>query len=132
MRLALKRVRRQHQKSRRAESALQTVMINESLLQRMQAVPGCHAFDGADLFALRLDGKHQTRTDRFAINHHSAGAADAVLTTDMGSGLPAFIADGIDKGAARLHANGVITLIDGELYVDLLVHSRWLISSGRE
>src|SRR5215208_3235173 len=114
MRLALKRVRRQHQKSRRAESALQTMMINESLLQRMQAVPGGHALDGADLFALRLDGKHQTRTDRFVVNDHGAGAADTVLTTDMRSGLPAFVADGIDKRAARLHANGVITPIDGE------------------
>src|ERR671914_212570 len=103
--LPLKRVRRKHQKSRRAKSALQAVVIDESLLQRMQLVAGCQTLDGANLLSLRLDGKHQAGTDGLAVNDHSAGAADTVLAANMRSGLPAFVANGIDKGAAWLHAN---------------------------
>src|SRR5687767_12251934 len=116
MRLPLKRVRRKHQKARRAKSALQAMVIDESLLQRMQLVPGCQTLDRAYLFPLRLDSKHQAGTDRLAINHHSAGATDAVFAADMRSGLPAFVADGIDQSAARLHAYGVIMPVDGEFY----------------
>src|SRR5688500_17329480 len=105
MRLPLERVRRKHQKSGRAKSALQAMVIDKSLLQGMQLVPGCQALDRAYLFPLCLDSKHQAGTDRFAVNDHSAGATDAVLAADMCSGLPTFVADGIDQSAARLHAN---------------------------
>jgi hypothetical protein len=55
-----------------------------------------------------------------------------VLATDMRSGLPAFIADGIDQSAARFHADGMITPVDGELYIDFLVHRPALKSSWKE
>jgi hypothetical protein len=116
---------RKYQKSRRAKSALQAMVIDESLLQRMQLVAGRQALDRAYLFSLRLDGKHQAGADHLAINDHSAGTADAVLAADMRSGLPAFVADGIDQSAARLQANDVIAPVDSELDVDFFVHRVW-------
>jgi hypothetical protein len=43
---------RKYQKSRRAKSALQAMVIDESLLQRMQLVAGRQALDRAYLFSL--------------------------------------------------------------------------------
>ena len=49
------------------------MMIDESLLQRMQLISGGQAFNRAYLFPLRLDGKHQTGTDRLAVYRGTAG-----------------------------------------------------------
>src|SRR3954449_1540703 len=47
-----------HDLARRAIAALEGVIIDEGLLQRMQgAVFGCQAFDGGDLAALMHDGE---------------------------------------------------------------------------
>src|SRR5688500_8623186 len=49
VRIPLQRIRRQHQEARRAEAALQSVVIDEGLLQRVQRVTVRQALDGADL-----------------------------------------------------------------------------------
>src|SRR5262249_33660667 len=74
--------------------------------------------------ALRLHREHQAGAHRFAINDHRAGTADAVLATDMGAGLPAVVADGIDQRLAWLDPDGVAAAVDGERDVDLLAHRR--------
>ena len=114
VRLALQHADRQHQKARRAEAALQAVVIHEGLLHRMQRVAIGQSFDGADFLALGLHGEHQAGAHRLAIDDHGAGAADAVLAADMGAGLAAILADGIGQRAARLDSDGVVAAIDGE------------------
>src|ERR1044071_5669839 len=48
-----------HDKSRRAEAALLRVVVYERLLNGMKIFALHQAFNGSDLFALRLDGKHR-------------------------------------------------------------------------
>ena len=52
----------------------------------------------------RLHRKHQAGAHRLAVDDDGAGAADAVLAADMGAGLPAILADGVDQRAPRLDA----------------------------
>ena len=80
--------RRGHQDARRAEPALQGVVLAERLLQRVRSSPLGEALDGRDLGAVGLDGEHQARADRPAVDDHRAGAADAVLAAEVGPGEP--------------------------------------------
>ena len=107
VRLAFQHAGDQHEKARRAEAALQAVMLHEGALQRVELVAVGQAFDGADLFAVGLYREHQARAHRLAIDQHGAGAAHAVFAADMRAGLSAILADRIDQRAARLDPNGV-------------------------
>src|SRR5580700_9664066 len=57
------------------------------------------------------------------IDDDGAGAADAVLAADMGAGLAAVIADGVDQRLARLDADRIIAAVDGERDVGFFVHA---------
>ena len=81
-------------------------MRDERALQRVQRVALRQPLDGADLLAVRLHREHQAGAHRFAFDDHRAGAAHAMLAADMRAGEPAFVADGVDQGAARLDADG--------------------------
>ena len=126
VRLALEHVDREHQEARRAEAALQAVMIDEGLLQRMQRVAVGEPLDGADLPALRLHREHQAGAHGDVVEDDGAGAADAVLAADMGAGLPAVVADGVDQRAPRLDPDRIVAAVDGERDVDFLGHGRAL------
>ena len=77
-------------------------------------------FDGADGAAFRLHGEHQAGADRLAVEQHRAGAADAMLAADMGSGLAAIVTDRVDQRAARIDADGVAAPVDVERELALL------------
>src|SRR5262245_53650019 len=129
--LALEHAGRQHQKAGRAEAALQAVIVDEGLLQRMQHVALCQALDGADRPALGLHRKHQTRAHGLAIEQDGAGAADAVLAADVGAGLAAVVADGVDQRAARIDADVMAPAVDGERKLALFGHAAACSSARR-
>ena len=112
IRLALEHADRQHQEARRAEAALQAVVIHEGLLHRMQFVAVGQTLDGANFLAVGLHREHQAGAHRLAVDDHRAGAANAVLAADMGAGLPAILADGVDQRAPRLDRDGVVAAVD--------------------
>ncbi len=93
---------REHQEARRAEAALQAVVLDEGALQRVQRIAVREALDGADPAAIGLHGEHQAGAHRLAVDQHRAGAADAMLAADMRAGLAAVVADRVDQRAARL------------------------------
>ena len=64
----------------------------KGLLQRMQLIPfKRQSLDGDNFLACGLHGKHKAGADCLAIHQNSAGAADAMLTADVGSGEPEFM-----------------------------------------
>jgi hypothetical protein len=63
----------------RAVTALEGIMINERLLQRMQMPILGQALDARDACAVLHDSERKTRYDAAAINQHRAGAALAVV-----------------------------------------------------
>ena len=112
--LALQHARGQHQEARGAEPALQRVMVDEGLLQRVQPVAVGEPFHRPDLGAVGLGGEHQTASDRRAVEDDRAGAADPVLAAEMGAGQPAILADRIGERLARLHPDRVALAVDRE------------------
>ena len=98
------------------------MVFHEGALQGMGLLAIGEALDGADLGAIALDGEHQAGTHRRAVDDHGAGAADAVLAAEVGSGLAALLADRVGQGAARLDADGVGLAVDVERDVVPGVH----------
>ena len=89
-------------------------MIHEGLLHDVQRLAIGEPFDGADLSAFGLYGEHQAGPHRLAIDDHGAGAANAVLATDMRAGLAAILADRIGQSAPRFDGDGMVAAVDGE------------------
>src|SRR5262249_54097067 len=121
----------QHEKPRRAEAALQAVIVDERLLQRMQLVAVRQAFDGADLPAFGLHRKHQAGAHGLAIEQHRAGTAHPVLAADMGAGLAAVVAARIDQGATWMDADAVVAPVEREADLSLLDHGAACSSARR-
>src|SRR5262249_45916365 len=129
--LALEHPGCKHQEARGAEAALQAVVLDERLLQGMQLVAVGEAFHRTDRPPLRLHGEHQARAHGLAVEQHCAGAADAVLAADMGSSLPAVVADRVDQRAARIDTDLVAPAVDGERELALLGHAAACSSARR-
>src|SRR6266436_7372585 len=78
-------VLRSHQHARRAIAALQRVAIAKGGLQVGDFAAIGQAFDGLDRPAVGLHREHQAGSDDFIVYPHRAGAAHAMLATDMRS-----------------------------------------------
>ena len=101
-RIFLDQIGRGHQHARRAEAALQGVMLVERLLQRVQLPMRAEALDRLDAAAVGLHREHQAGAHAVAVDQHRAGAAHAVLAADMGAGQPERVAQEIGEQQARL------------------------------
>src|SRR5579884_360717 len=75
-----------HDHARRAEAALQAVLLPEALLHRVQPARRRQALDGQDVRALGLNGEDGARLHRPAIHVDGAGAALGGVTADMRAG----------------------------------------------
>src|SRR5690606_5952218 len=82
--VALEQVRRRHHHARRAEAALQAVIVLEGLLDDAErAVRVGHALDRPDLRALARGGEDRAGLDAVTIYMDDAGAALAGVAADM-------------------------------------------------
>ena len=75
-----------HDLARRAEAALEAVMVDEGGLHRMQRVAVGQALDGGDLGAVVADRERQAGIDPAAVDQHGAGAALAAVAAFLGAG----------------------------------------------
>ena len=92
---------KRHENARRTEAALQAVTAPECFLKRMHrgiaVVTGGKTFDRIDPAPVRLDRKHQATSGAHAVDEHRAGAANAVLASEMGAGKGQVVAQEIRK-----------------------------------
>ncbi len=88
----------------------------------MQRLAVGETLDGADFPAVGLNGEHQARSHRLAVDEHGAGAAHPVLAADMRAGLTAIVADRVDQSTPRLDANDVPYSIDQQRDLHLFGH----------
>ena len=101
----------QHQKARRAEAALQGVMLDERLLQRVQRAAPCARPSTVRMsLAFGLHGEHQAGAHRLAVDEDRAGAADAVFAARYAcrSGRNRRAAHRPASCAARLRRRGCV------------------------
>jgi len=109
-------------KARGAEATLQRVRLAKRLLQRMQlARLGGEPLDRGELAAVKLHRKEQAGAHRVTIEQHGAGAADAVLAADVGTGEPELVAQEVAQQQARLDAALVQPAVDPDLDLDELL-----------
>ena len=85
-----------HDKSRRAESALQRILRHEGLLHRVQFCCA-NTLDGDHGFARRRARRQQAAHHRCAVDQHGAGAADAGAAHELGAGQVERITHEIDE-----------------------------------
>jgi hypothetical protein len=79
-----------------AETALETMVLLERLLQRMKRlVVRREALDRPDRRTFGLDGEDEARADRFAVELNCAHAADPVLAPEVGARQAAVIPEGV-------------------------------------
>ena len=111
--------------ARRAEAALQAVVLVERLLDGMQLVGrGGDAFDGEQLVAVRLHRQHEARARRAPIEQDGAGAAHAVLAAEMGAGEPELMAHEVGKRHAHLDLFLVALAVDRQCNLSRFAHRR--------
>ena len=98
MRVLLEQLADAHDHPRRAEAALQRVVLMESRLYRMQcATARRQTFDGRDRRSIRHHGKHRTGFDGLPVDIDGAGAALRRIATDMGSCKAEIVSQQMDQ-----------------------------------
>ena len=113
--VAGEQVGRGHDHARRAEAALQAVLLPEGGLERVELVrAGGHALDGGDGGAVGLDGEHRARLHGAAVDVDGAGAALAGVAADVGAGQVEVLADGLDEQPSRLDVELPLRSVDRE------------------
>ena len=90
-----------HQKTGRADSALQAGMLEKLALQRMQTIRSSDPLDGDDLFTLSLDGQYQTGVDEDPVECDRTGAAVAVVAAFFRTGETEILAQHLQQTLAR-------------------------------
>ena len=122
-RIFSQQIGRRHQHARRAEAALQSVMLVKQFLQRVHLPDAAEAFDRLDAAAIGLHREHQASARAVAVDQHGAGAADAVLAADMGAGEPERVTQEIGEQQPRLHGGPVRRAVDGDADLAGLAHA---------
>src|SRR5262249_14059423 len=76
-------IRRRQDHPRRAEAALEPVVLDERALDRVQFAVAPEAFDGGDLTSLGLPGENRAALRRPAVDEDRAGPALARVAADV-------------------------------------------------
>src|SRR5580692_5147234 len=101
-----------HDHTRRAESALKPVLFLKSFLQWMEFTVIGHAFDGANLAAIRLHGKYGAGLHRPAIQKHRACTAVCGVAANMRSGERQDLTDEMDQEKPRLYFSLMVSAVN--------------------
>ena len=96
-----------HDHAGRAEAALQSVLVPESLLHRVELAVSGQAFDGQDARAVGLHGEHGAAFDGLAVHLDRACAAQRRLAADVRSGEADDLAQVVDEEQPRLDVVGI-------------------------
>ncbi len=98
--------------ARRAEPALQAVLLLEALLDRVQLARPCQPLDGGDLVAVGLHGEHRAALHRRAVEEHGAGAAVGGVAAGVGAGQPEALAQQVGQQQPGLDVGGTPLAVD--------------------
>src|SRR5207249_7653564 len=120
VRIARKELVRGEYHARRAEAALQTVLLPKALLERMELALGREALDCGQFGAVGLDGKHRARLDGLLVHQNRAGAANRSLAADVSPGEPRHFTQVVDQQEPRLN----LVLAPRSVNSDANLHNR--------
>ena len=86
-----------HDHARSAEPALDSSVVYEGLLDRMELAARREALDGEDLRALALEGQYQAGVHHFPVQQHRAGPALTLAAAVLGASQLQVIAEDIEQ-----------------------------------
>src|SRR5205807_7531647 len=89
-----------HDQARRAEAALDGPTLQESVLDRVQAVPVREALDRRHPAALGLAREHEAGADQGVVEVDRAGPALALLARVLGAGQAHALAQDVEQALA--------------------------------
>src|SRR5437773_10476223 len=129
VRVLRKQVRGRHDEPWRAVATLQSVLVPERLLDRVELAILGQALDRLQALALCLNGKHRAALHRLAVDEDRARAALARVASDVCAGEPQVVAQVMHEQQARLDLMLVPAAVDGsrdlQLHTVLLNPLRW-------
>src|SRR3954454_18380636 len=99
---------------RRAEPALEGVLLVKGLLHGMEIPVLRQALDRRDLRPVGLDAEHGARLDRLAVDEHRAGAAGRRVAADVRARQAETIAEDVDEELPGLEVELVRSPVDAE------------------
>src|ERR1700760_646187 len=112
--VAVEQVFGRHHHPRRAEPALQAVLLPETLLDRVQLAGRGQALHGGDVTAVDLDRQHRAGLDRPAVDQHRAGTAVGRVTAAVGAGQPGTPADQVGQQQPGLDLGRLLGAVEPE------------------
>jgi hypothetical protein len=98
-----------------ADSALGSASFEEALLDGVELLVDCEAFDGGDLRAFHLQDGDEAGVDQITIHQDGAGAALAFAAALLGSGEVKIFAEYVEETLHRRSFDCSFAAIDGEL-----------------
>src|SRR5512142_1242888 len=128
VRVLLQQTVRARDHSRRAEAALQAVILVERLLQRVQLAALREALDRQDVGTFALHGEHRARLDRHAVQIDRARAAVRRLAADVWSGVLELLAQRMNQKLARLDDDVDLLAVQLERHRLFLRHVSLLVA----
>jgi hypothetical protein len=90
------------QETRCADTALKSGVLQEGLLQGVQALRGSHALHGRDVFAFCFDTQYQARVYDPAVHQNRAGATVSVVAAFLCSSHPYDVTEAFQEALTRL------------------------------
>src|SRR5262245_51976731 len=124
--IAIENLARGHNHSGCAVTALQAVMLPESLLHRVEIAIGGHTFNCRDIGAIRLDRQHRAGLYRLSVQQNCARPTARSLTADVCTSQPENVAQVMNEQQPRLDLGRMIGAINVD--TDSLFHSSYLAS----
>src|SRR5215813_4650996 len=115
VRVALEDLVRRHDHARRAETALESVLLPEALLDGVKLAVFGQALDRGDGGAIGLDRKERARLHRQPIHEDGAGAALARVAADVRARETDHLTDVVDEKQSGLDLVAVRLAVDGDL-----------------
>jgi hypothetical protein len=103
---------------RRAVPALESVVVDERLLQRMQRAVDSEAFNRGDLGTVVHHRKCQAGIDAPSVNEHRAGATLSLIAALFRSGQLQVLAHEIEDRRARIEREGMRGSVDLQAHRD--------------
>src|ERR1700735_1333689 len=113
--VAVEQVLGRHHHARRAEPALEAVLLPEPLLERVQLAGRGQALDGGDGTPADLHGQHRAGLDGPAVDQHRAGPAVGRVAAAVRAGQAGAPADQVGQQQPGLDLGDLPGAVEGEL-----------------
>src|SRR5512135_2390708 len=114
LRVRREEVARRQDHARRAEAALEAVLLAERLLHGVELPVRREALDRRDLRAVGLDREHRAGLDGLAVEEHGARSALARVAADVGPGQAQRLPEVVDEEQPRLDLVAAAGAVDGD------------------